>query len=165
MERLTVMTPRGAALKMDDTYPDEGAARADLMRRYCVAVNRLAAYEDTGLEPEEISGLCSMYERSKMADPLRLEEYKTLGTIDHLRELAQAENDGRLVVLQCKPGQKIWAESPIKGMAYCFDAPDIAWIIENAELFGKEIFLSCEEAEAAMNKREEARGNGAVGFQ
>lgn len=128
-------------------------------------IDRLAAYEDTGLEPEEISGLCSMYERSKMADPLRLEEYKTLGTIDHLRELAQAENDGRLVVLQCKPGQKIWAESPIKGMAYCFDAPDIAWIIENAELFGKEIFLSCEEAEAAMNKREEARGNGAVGFQ
>ncbi|MCI8442551.1 MAG: hypothetical protein HFG27_08475 [Provencibacterium sp.] len=54
MKRLTVRTPKGAALKMDDTYPNKAAAREDLMRRYRIAVERLAAYEDIGLMPEEI---------------------------------------------------------------------------------------------------------------
>lgn len=58
------------------------------------AFDRLAAYEDTGMTPEEITGLCSMNERAKMADLLRLEEYQEIGSIDHFRELAQAEKDG-----------------------------------------------------------------------
>ena len=33
--------------------------------------------------------------------------------------------------------------------------PYIAWIIENTERFGKEIFLTREEAEVAMKKMEE----------
>lgn len=41
-----------------------------------ILLERLAAYEDTGLTPEQISGLCSMSERAKMADLLRLEEYQ-----------------------------------------------------------------------------------------
>lgn len=57
MERLTVRTPKGAALEMGDLYLNEGAARADLMERYLVAVERLAAYEDTGLTPEEVTEL------------------------------------------------------------------------------------------------------------
>lgn len=63
------------------------------------AVDRAAAYEGTGLEPEEITRLCDMDKRAKMADLLRLEEYQALGPIDHLRELAVAEQDGRCVVL------------------------------------------------------------------
>lgn len=59
------------------------------------AIVRLAAYEDTGMTPEEITGLCSMDKRAKMADLLRLEEYQEIGSIDHFRELAQAEKDGR----------------------------------------------------------------------
>lgn len=84
MERLTIKTPKGAALKMADAYDSQDSARQDLMERYRVAVDRLAAYEDTGLDPEEIFGLCSMGRRSKMAKMLRWEE---------------AEKDGRLVVL------------------------------------------------------------------
>lgn len=59
---------------------------------------RLSAYEDTGLEPEEIIALCDMDRRAKIADMLRLEESAGIST-DRLRELAQAEKEGRLLVL------------------------------------------------------------------
>lgn len=59
---------------------------------------RLAAYEDTGLEPEEINALCEMDRRAKMAEMLRLEESAGV-SIDRLAELAQADRDGRCVVL------------------------------------------------------------------
>lgn len=42
------------------------------------AIDRLAAYEDTGLTPEEIMGLCRMDRRAKMAELLRMEENKPL---------------------------------------------------------------------------------------
>lgn len=58
----------------------------------------LKVYEDTGLEPDEIMRLCGLAERAKTADLLLLDEYQALGPIDHLRELAQAEKSGRLVV-------------------------------------------------------------------
>lgn len=54
MERLTVMTDKGAALVMGGPYESEQAVRDDLMERYKVAVDRLAAYEDTGWTPEDI---------------------------------------------------------------------------------------------------------------
>ncbi len=49
-------------------------------------IDRLAAYENTGLEPEEIMGLCSMHERAKMAELLRAEENRPL-TLEELREM------------------------------------------------------------------------------
>lgn len=70
---------------------------------------RLAAYEDTGLEPEEIMGLCEMDRRAKMADMLRTEEEFGV-SIDRLRELAQAEKEGRLVVLPSQDGDMDWRE-------------------------------------------------------
>lgn len=93
MERLTIRTPKGAALKMNDSYPSELAARADLMERYIIAVERLAAYEDTGLELEE-------YKR-------QVDALKRLD-IEHMHDLLQAEKEGRLVILpkedpQCSP--------------------------------------------------------------
>ena len=62
----------------------------------------LGKYEDTGLTPEGIIELCAMSNRAKIADILRLEEYRDIGPIDHLRELVQAEKDGRLMVLPVK---------------------------------------------------------------
>ena len=67
------------------------------------AANRLAAYEDIGMEPEEIK----KHEAAKYnagyyhgdEDRCRWIE-KELGPIDHLRDLLQAEQDGRLVVLE-----------------------------------------------------------------
>lgn len=68
---------------------------------------RLSAYEDAGLEPEEIIALCDMDRRAKIADMLRLEESAGIST-DRLRELAQAEKTGQLVVLS----------EPMKPMVY-----------------------------------------------
>ena len=111
-----------------------------------------------GLDPEEIERILDAYGRGmtlRTENGERLRIIKDIPT-NRLQELTKAEKDGRLVVLPCKPGQTLWAESPIKGRPYNFEAPDIAWIIENMERFGKEIFLTREEAEAALKKREEA---------
>ena len=60
-------------------------------------INRLAAYEDSGLEPQDIISAVDM---AKIACALReLNAYKDLGPIDHIRDLLQAEQDGRLVEL------------------------------------------------------------------
>ena len=60
------------------------------------AVVRLAAYEDTGLMPEEIIGLCSMDRRAKMAEILRKEKNAPL-TLEELREM---------------DGEPVWVEIP-----------------------------------------------------
>ena len=58
---------------------------------------RLKQYEDTGLEPEKILTAIDM---AKIVCSLRaLEAYRNLGSIDHIGDLLQAEQDGRLVVL------------------------------------------------------------------
>lgn len=54
---------------------------------YC----RLADYEETGLEPEEIISAVDM---AKIACALHeLNAYKDLGSIDHIRDLLHAEED------------------------------------------------------------------------
>lgn len=63
MERMTIRTPTGAALDLNDIYPDEKAAKAALMNRFRIAVERLAAYEDTGVEPKEVEKLKAENER------------------------------------------------------------------------------------------------------
>lgn len=79
-ERMTVKRQDGRwALANND-----GASNLEQMEKLPKAIARLAAYEDTGLTPEEIDGLCKMDKRAKMAKMLRWEE---------------AERDGRLVML------------------------------------------------------------------
>lgn len=76
-------------------------------------VERLAAYEDTGLTPKEINDLASVREISpeaeyainKHADSIIERLDKLLAQTDddvRLRELAEADRDGRVVVLPCK---------------------------------------------------------------
>lgn len=59
------------------------------------AVDRLAAYEETGLEPEEIEKIASDVERGFFHAAAR--RYGI--PVDRLRELAKADRDGRCVVL------------------------------------------------------------------
>ena len=60
-------------------------------------IDRLAAYEEPGLEPEEI---ISAADTEKIAYVLHeLNAYKELGPIDRLRELAQADKEGRVKIL------------------------------------------------------------------
>ena len=72
------------------------------------SVDRLAAYEATGLEPEEVNAIAGLASENcaKTADKIdqllsddkELEQYRALGPIDRLRELAEAalrrEQDG-----------------------------------------------------------------------
>lgn len=59
-------------------------------------LERVAAYEDTGCEPEQIA---------KAKDAL---EY-AYGNAERIIKLAEADKDGRLVVLPCKVGDTVWA--------------------------------------------------------
>ena len=57
---------------------------------------RLKEYEDTGFDPEEIADFMKRWEQTVEIGGM-LKKY----CIDHIRDLLQAENDGRLVVLPC----------------------------------------------------------------
>ena len=56
------------------------------------AIDRLAAYEDTKLEPEEIKSLQAEYAVNLKV----LESYRSIGSVDRLRELAQTGKDGKI---------------------------------------------------------------------
>lgn len=62
------------------------------------AFDRLAAYEDTGLEPEEIEKAMDIVKSAVSA-------FEDFG-VDRLAELAQADREGRCVVLEkrCNDG-------------------------------------------------------------
>lgn len=60
---------------------------------------RLAAYEDTGLTPKEVTALGELFDYA-LKESKTLTEQLTL--LHHIRELAEADKDGRVVVLPCK---------------------------------------------------------------
>lgn len=72
-----------------------GKPMADCTALYCRnrLKNRLAAYEDTGLTPEDCA-------RATEIDDILLDEYYPSG---RMRELIKADKDGRLVVLPVRP--------------------------------------------------------------
>lgn len=109
--------------------------------------DRLAAYEDIGLTPEEIKApftedtMINLAAQAMGVEPSRL------------RELAEADKDGRVVVLPCKvyetDGVRVY-EHTVREVIYetaggpAFD--------KNA--IGKSIFLTRAEAERAMQEME-----------
>lgn len=115
-------------------------------------LERLAAYEDTGLEPEDVRRL----QKDWTSLIMTLDE---LGGMPHLRELVQAEKDGRLVVLPCKVGDTVWmivTKRPRVSMPeFSFiKRSSLTWNNMHRILldFGKTVFLTREEAEAALTK-------------
>lgn len=133
------------------------------------AMMRLAAYEDAGLTPGEVHSLWG--EWNAMMSVLN----SIGGGYDRLRELAEADKDGRVVVLPCKVGDTLWVtgrdnvpremalEAPdIRTvctdednlcMATCNRKPDgfCAYRLRNdGTSIGKTVFLTCEEAEKAL---------------
>lgn len=60
--------------------------------------DRLKAYEDTGLEPEEIEKAMEDCADTVAKNQFAFSDINEMGGVDHLRELIQAEKDGRLVV-------------------------------------------------------------------
>lgn len=68
------------------------------------AIARLAAYEETGLEPEAVEYLKLASMGKAIAE---IKEFEGV-PIDRLRELAQAKKEGRLVVLPCSVGDPVF---------------------------------------------------------
>ena len=119
-------------------------------------IERLAAYEDTGLEPEDL--------KKAFNEPaiLKLAAQALSTTPDHLRDLLQAEQDEQLVVLPCKLGDDVWFVRKF-GKRQCIKRAEVSCINIDfrGEVFvsarrisggyiGKTVFLTREEAEAAL---------------
>ena len=138
------------------------------------AINRLESYEDTGLEPEEIERILDSYGRGmtlRTENAQRLEIIKEI-PIDRLRELAQAEKTGQLVVLPCKVGDKLYditlgevREKTVISLSMfvpesvnhlVIHAEDFRTAITSYELqdIGETFFLTREAAEAALEEME-----------
>ena len=98
---------------------------------------RLASYENTDLEPETISKI-----RDIVLD--------ISGNLDRLRELAQADRDGRCVVLPCKDGDKLRRD----GIEFTADHWNLiltAFAEDKSTKSGKRVGLfGAKEAEAAL---------------
>lgn len=67
---------------------------------------RLKAYEDSGCEPEEVLPKDKACEIA--LNLMRLAGLESLCSYDHLRELAEADKEGRVVVLPCKVTDKLY---------------------------------------------------------
>lgn len=111
MERLTEWDEYGNAdiIALSDVMPEIYAELSFSETNDLTDVlNRLAAYEDTGLEPEEVSEyqrLCDSYAKAGLDAKFVqfcIDATQNGLSMDRIRELAQAEKDGRLVVLPCK---------------------------------------------------------------
>lgn len=70
------------------------------------AFDRLASYEDTGLEPEEIAKIREDVENGYLKSTAR--RYGI--SVDRLRELAQADREGRCVVLNMPSKPLVWGD-------------------------------------------------------
>ena len=127
-------------------------------------VDRLAAYEDSGCEPEEVLPKDKADEVALKL--MRLADLESLCNYTRLRELAEADKDERVVVQPCKVGDTLFRvcageilEHKVGNMRYL--AIQGRWDIETYPFcpcvessIGKTIFLTREEAEKALAERE-----------
>ena len=172
MERLTYRSTKfnnpvsyGACEKIKCSAKCDSCKINDLIAKLC-------AYEETGLEPQDIISAVDM---SKIACALHeLNAYKDLGPIDHIRDLIKAVQDGRLVVM---PSKTVWeltmdagpdcdlkcpvdAYDEALGCDLCSKAKPFAYerpcTQERLKGLGKTVFLTREEAESAMKEADHA---------
>ena len=126
-----------------------------------VVCEHLAAYEDTGLTPEEIKApftedtMINLAAQALGVEPSRL------------RELAEADKDGRVVVLPCRQGDELWTycNHPVKRV-YSFTVSDVSTLNGRTVLntlglgtirpedISKTVFRTREEAERAIQGME-----------
>ena len=127
---------------------------------------RLKAYEDTGMYPESVEALkLSMMDKAIS----EITEFDGL-PIDRLRELAEADKDGRVVVLPCKVGDVVYGfhnnrQTILPMVVKWIETNDDRWTVAaqytpmapnfyQLSDFGKTVFLTREEAEKALQEME-----------
>ena len=124
---------------------------------------RLAAYEDTGLTPDQVVNAKNIIDLAFADDTSKAER---------IRKLVAADDEGRVVVLPCRVGQRVFALMDMdKHISEC----EVKQIGMGNEIgfiglepigargreygvalngFGKTVFLSHEEAKKALQKME-----------
>lgn len=155
MERLTIPDVRVDEHTTCRTIIDARAVREHAMDFYW----RLKAYEDTGLTPQEV--LSMKFEWCTMMDALN----SIGGGYTRLRDLAEADKEGRTVVLPCKVGDTVYgfhgSRTILPMVAKWFETNTNGWDVAAQYVpmapkfyqfsdFGKTVFLTREEAEAAL---------------
>lgn len=135
------------------------------------AANRLAAYEETERTPEEVTALGKLFDYA-------LEESKTLteqlALLNRIRDLAEADRDGRLVVLPCQSGEHVFAlldnqthvweceveHAVLDGWRKVFAIRPLGHSKDSYYApfgaFGQSVFLTREEAEKALEGKRNA---------
>jgi len=123
---------------------------------------RLAAYEDSGLSPEEVQKL-KKSDASK--EQCTIDQHGEIHRLrDELKRYKQAEQEGRLVVLPRKVGTRVWVIGQDCDLCHdmyteepcLFGDCEYRKVIESVFLpgmtdeFGKTVFLTREEAEKAL---------------
>ncbi|WP_283619380.1 hypothetical protein [Flavonifractor plautii] len=111
-------------------------------------VDRLAAYEEAGLEPED-------FKRAFSEDTILKLAGQALGiTPERLRELAQADNEGRCVVLPFKPPRWVYmcsARFPKPAKAHYASAINVLQDMDNGCVFGD----TPKEAKDALRREQD----------
>lgn len=161
MERLTDKKEADAQRREYEIRLKQGYPRNIPEERFL----RLAAYEDTGLEPGEIEQLKGEVLGLRL-DKQELEQYRALGPIDRLRELARADKlIGKTVyypyaekILEKRVSHFIIyderrANLPPKESWFCIN--DDKSETFGFEDIGKTVFLTREEAESALRREQD----------
>lgn len=121
----------------------------------------LRAYKATGLAPER----CAEFARADAEGRYIVMRDAEQEGVARLRELAEADKDGRLVVLPCKVGDVVygfygektilpmvakWIETNTDGWCIAAQYTPMAPRFYRFSDFGKTVFLTREEAEKAL---------------
>lgn len=113
------------------------------------AADKLAAYEDTGLTPEECATIAKSYPR-------------LFDMVYELQKYKDAEADGRLVILPCKVGDTVYritksgaildelVDDIVMPEFYTRTQDGLRGLDAMWNEFGKAVFLTREEAEAVL---------------
>lgn len=158
MERLTLV-------------PNDGSDAG--LRGYCAeqdAINRLAAYEDTGLEPDEVDQIRRAAQTMMFPTVADFVRY-AIQNFEDLEKYRKAEAEGHLFMTPCKEGDTVWTiwddevrENTVLGVTV--DRYGLHILAQynqggairdyNFDRIGKTVFLTREAAEAALKERDGA---------
>lgn len=149
-------------LRCNFRHTDNGNCTA--VGGFCTAVTAahcplLRDFLDTGLTPDEIRNMSGEWCAA-------MSVLNGMGSYDRLRELAEADKDGRVIVQPCKVGDKLYRvfageifEHRVGSLKYF--AIQKRWDIETYPFcpcvessIGQTIFLTREEAEKALQEME-----------
>jgi hypothetical protein len=133
-------------IRCDFRHKDNGNCTA--VGGFCTAVTAahcpmLQKYLDTGLGPDEVTAL-----QKDWSDLCTI--VGECGGIDRLRELAEADKDGRVVVLPCKVGDTVYMISWRLNGRHEIEERVFSLTYFDPAKYGKDYFLSREEAEKAL---------------